>query len=431
MKYKECEEFLFNSLPMYQRIGAAAYKADLSTTVALLDALGNPQNAFKVVHVAGTNGKGSVSHALASILQEAGFRVGLYTSPHLKSFRERIRINGKMISPYYITHFVEENKALFSELKPPFFEMTVAMAFHYFARKRVDIAVVEVGMGGRLDSTNVVHPLLSVITNVSYDHTQFLGKTLPEIAREKAGIIKEGVPVVIGETHPETASVFEAVAREKNAPILFADRRYQIADVETSVVRRRPTMIFDLYRDDKLYMGHVISHYVGSYQQKNFQTVAAAYDQLFAEGEMPIYTFKHGVRKMERTGLMGRWQLLQTHPLCIADTGHNEAGIGYVTEQLKNVKAKQLRIVLGMVSDKDVEHILPLFPKDAVYYFTNAHIPRAMKAEELQQEAARFGLKGNVYATVKKAYRSALKDASPKDVVFVGGSTFVVAEIVR
>lgn len=430
MRYKECEEFLFNSLPMYQRIGAAAYKADLSTTIALLDAIGNPQNAFKVVHVAGTNGKGSVSHAVASILQEAGFRVGLYTSPHLRSFRERIRINGKMISPYCITHFVEENKDLFNRLKPSFFEMTVAMAFQYFARKRADIAVVEVGMGGRLDSTNVVNPMVSVITNVSFDHMQFLGRTLPEIAREKAGIIKEGVPVIIGETHPETALIFEAAAKEKHAPILFADQKYKVEDVEAATFRRKPTMTFDLYRDGQLYMGHIISHYVGSYQQKNFQTVAAVYDSLFSEGEMPMFTFKHGIRKMERTGLLGRWQQLQAHPLCIADTGHNEAGVTYVVKQLKSLKAKQLRIVLGMVSDKDVDHILPLFPKDAVYYFTQAHIPRAMKAEELQQKAVQFGLKGRVYPSVKNAYRQAVRDASARDVVFVGGSTFVVAEIV-
>lgn len=430
MKYKDCIDFLYHSLPMYQRVGAAAYKPDLGTTLSLLAAMGNPHEQFPVVHVAGTNGKGSVSHALASILQEAGYKVGLYTSPHLKSFRERIRINGKTVSPYSVTRFVERHFALFKELKPSFFEMTVAMAFDYFARKKVDIAVVEVGMGGRLDSTNVVHPVLSVITNVSFDHMQFLGHSLPEIAREKAGIIKEGVPVIVGETHPETAPVFEAVAREKHAPLLFADQVYKVSDPQCVRLRRRQHLVFDLYKNGSLYMGHLISPFAGSYQQKNFQTVAAAYDQLFSDADMSLYTFKHGIRKMERTGLQGRWQQLQARPLCIADTGHNEAGIRYVMEQLQALPHRRLHIVLGMVSDKDVDGILPLFPADAVYYFTNAQIPRALKAELLQEKAAAFGLKGRSYVSVKSAYRAALRNASAEDVVFVGGSTFVVAEVV-
>lgn len=430
MKYKDCIDFLYHSLPMYQRVGAAAYKPDLGTTLSLLSAMGNPQERFPVVHVAGTNGKGSVSHALASILQEAGYKVGLYTSPHLKSFRERIRINGKAISPYSVTRFVDHHLALFKELKPSFFEMTVAMAFDHFARKKVDIAVVEVGMGGRLDSTNVVHPVLSVITNISLDHTQFLGHTLAEIAKEKAGIIKEGVPVVIGETHPETAPVFEAVAREKHAPLVFADQVYKVSDAQCVRLRRRASLVFDLYKNGDLYMGHLISPFAGAYQQKNFQTVAAAYDQLFSDVEMPLYTFKHGIRKMERTGLQGRWQQLQARPLAIADTGHNEAGIRYVMEQLQALPHRKLHVVLGMVSDKDVDAILPLFPADAVYYFTNAQIPRALKAELLQEKAAAFGLKGRSYVSVKSAYKAAIRNAKADDVVFVGGSTFVVAEVV-
>ena len=429
MKYKECMSYLLNNLPMYQRIGPAAYKSDLSTTVAMLEEMGNPQNSFRVVHVAGTNGKGSVAHALASILQEAGFRVGLYTSPHLKNFQERIRINGRTISPYYISHFVESYKSCFDRLKPSFFEMTVAMAFHYFAKKKVDIAVVETGMGGRLDSTNVVTPILSVITNVSYDHTQFLGNTLKEIAREKAGIIKEGVPVVIGETDPETAPVFEAVAKEKHAPILFADQVYRVENSRQSTIRRVPCMVFDISRNGKIYMNHVISYLTGNYQRMNFQTVAAAYDAIFSDVEMPLYTFKHGVSKLERTGLQGRWQQLQTRPLCIADTGHNEAGIRCVVEQLKSLRFQHLHIVFGMVADKDTDRILPLLPKDAVYYFTRARIPRAMPAEELQGKALACGLKGSVYPSVKNAYRTALRNAGPRDVVFVGGSTFVVAEV--
>ncbi len=430
MKYKECIDFLFGSLPMYQRVGAAAYKPDLSNTIALLDAMGNPQQYFKAIHVAGTNGKGSVSHAMASILQEAGFRVGLYTSPHLRSFRERIRINGKEVSMYFVQNFVEKYKDLFDRLKPSFFEMTVAMAFSYFAEKKVDIAVVEVGMGGRLDSTNVLQPLLSVITNISLDHTQFLGHSLPEIAREKAGIIKEGVPVIIGETHPETAPVFEAVAREKHAPIVFADQLYSMDNVRKTTIQSRPCMIFDILKGGNPYMVHLITYLVGDYQKKNMLTIMAAYDTLYPKGDMPVYTFKHGLQKLERTGLKGRWQQLNTRPLAIADTGHNEAGIRMVLEQLAQLPCKQLRIVLGMVSDKDIDGILPLFPKDAVYYFVNARIPRAMKASELRKRAAAFGLKGNVYPSVRNGYRSAMADASSKDVVYVGGSTFVVAEIV-
>jgi len=429
MKYKDCMAYLFNNLPMYQRIGAAAYKADLSTTVALLDEVGNPQHSFKVVHVAGTNGKGSVSHALASILQEAGFRVGLYTSPHLKRFQERIRINGRPISPYYVTHFVESYKDSFDRLKPSFFEMSVAMAFHYFARKKVDIAVVETGMGGRLDSTNVSDPVLSVITNISYDHTQFLGNTLAEIAREKAGIIKEGVPVVIGETHPETAPVFEAVAKEKNAPIIFADQLFRVTDPLQTNIRRKPCMIFNIYKGDKLFMGHVISYLTGMYQTRNFQTIAAAYEQLFSDAQMPLYTFKHGISKLERTGIQGRWQLLQTRPTCIADTCHNEAGVRMAMEQLKSYSYKKLRIVIGVVADKDLDRILPLLPKDAVYYFTRARIPRAMPAEELQAKAAEYGLNGKAFNSVKTAYRTAINNAASRDLVFVGGSTFVVAEV--
>ena len=429
MKYKDCMAYLYNSLPMYQRVGAAAYKADLSTTIEMMEEMGNPQHSFQVVHVAGTNGKGSVSHILASILQEAGFRVGLYTSPHLKNFQERIRINGKPISPYYVTHFVETYKDRFDKLKPSFFEMTFAMAMHYFEKKKVDIAVVEAGMGGRLDSTNVVRPIVSVITNVSYDHMQFLGNTLPEIAREKAGIIKEGVPVVIGETDPETAPVFEAVAKEKNAPIIFADQVYSTENAVQTNIRRKPCMIFNILKNGKVFMGHVISYLCGNYQLKNFPTVAAVYEQLFADVVMPIYTFKHGISKTERTGLQGRWQQLRVRPRCIVDTGHNEAGIRYVVEQLKTMSYKKLRFVFGVVADKDLDRILPLLPKDAEYYFTRARIPRALPADELQAKAAEYGLNGKVYPSVKNAYRSAVADSESRDLVFVGGSTFVVAEV--
>ncbi len=430
MKYKDCVAFLYESLPMYQKVGGAAYKEDLNNTLALLEALGNPHKDLKVIHVAGTNGKGSVSHTIASILQEAGYRVGLYTSPHLRSFRERIRINGKPISPYFVIQFVEEHKELFDKVKPSFFEMTVALAFHHFASKNVDYAIVETGMGGRLDSTNVVNPIMSIITNVSMDHMQFLGHSLAEIAREKAGIIKEGVPVIIGETNPETAPVFEAVAKEKHAPIIFADQMYQVVDPHVTIIRRRPCLIMDIHKEGQPHMNHLLSFLTGDYQQKNILPVMAAYDLMFDRSEMPIYTFKHGVQKVERTGIQGRWQILQNQPLCIADVGHNEAGIRMVTEQLKRVPRKELRIVFGVSEDKDLDSILPLLPKDAIYYFAKARVPRAMKAAELQQKAAGFGLQGKAYTSVKNAYRTAMKDASSHDVVFIGGSAFVVAEIV-
>ena len=430
MKYKDCEAFLYNSLPMYQRVGGAAYKEDLTNTIALLEHLGNPQNELKVIHVAGTNGKGSVSHTIASILQEAGYKVGLYTSPHLRSFRERIRINGKPISLYNVEHFVEENMAFFKQINPSFFEMTVALAFQYFSMKKVDYAVVEVGMGGRLDSTNVVRPILSVITNISMDHMQFLGNSITEIAREKAGIIKEGVPVIIGESQPESDAVFEEVAKEKHAPILFVDKRYQLINPHVSLIRRRPCLIADIHMDGQPHMNHVMSFLTGDYQRKNLLTIMAAYDRLFDQYEMPVYTFKHGVQKVERTGLKGRWQILQSQPLCIADTGHNEAGIRMVVNQLEQTPHARLHMIIGVCEDKDLDRILPLFPKDATYYFVKARIPRAMKADVLQQKAAAYGLVGKAYPSVKNAYRTALKTASPDDVVFLGGSSFVVAEIV-
>lgn len=430
MKYKDCVAFLYDSLPMFQRTGAAAYKEDLSNTIALLDAVGNPQNGLKIIHVAGTNGKGSVSHGIASVLQEAGYKVGLYTSPHLRNFRERIRINGKSISPYFVEQFVSENMALFEKIKPSFFEMTVAMAFKHFAMKKVDYAIVEVGMGGRLDSTNVVKPFLTIITNVSKDHTQFLGNTLPEIAREKAGIIKEGVPVIIGESNPETDQVFKTVAAEKHAPIIFADKTYKLVKPHVTNIRRRPCLITEIYKNGEPHMNHVMSFLTGEYQKMNLLSIMAAYDQMFDKSEMPIYTFKHGIQKIERTGLKGRWQILHNQPLCIADTGHNEAAIRLLVKQLDELPKKELRMIVGFCEDKDLNEILPLLPKNAIYYFVKARIPRGMKAPDLQKKAASFGLSGKAFPSVKNAYRTALKEAGSHDVVFVGGSTFVVAEII-
>ena len=430
MKYKDCVSFLYNSLPMYQREGAAAYKEDLTNTKALLDAIGNPQNELKVIHIAGTNGKGSVSHGIAAVLQEAGYKVGLYTSPHLRNFRERIRINGRSISPYFVEQFVSENWKLFEKIKPSFFEMTVAMAFKHFAMKKVDYAIVEVGMGGRLDSTNVVNPIMSIITNVSKDHTRFLGETIPEIAKEKAGIIKEGVPVIIGESNPEADPVFKAVAAEKHAPIVFVDKLYQLVNPHIANIRRRPCLITEIYKNGEAHMNHVMMFLTGEYQKKNLLTIMAAYDQMFDKSEMPIYTFKHGIQKIEKTGLLGRWQILQNQPLCIADTGHNEAAFRYLVKQLEELPKKNLKMVLGFCEDKDLDSILPLLPKNATYYFVKARIPRAMKSSELQKKAASFGLVGKAYPSVKNAYRCALKDSGSHDVIFIGGSTFVVAEII-
>jgi len=409
MTYPQCLEYLYNKLPVYQRIGAAAYKADLENVVKLLSLFGNPHQHFKAVHIGGTNGKGSISHNLASIFQEAGYKTGLYTSPHLKDFRERIRINGEMIPRKYVIDFTKNNQSLFEEIKPSFFEMTVAMAFLYFAQQQIDMAIVEVGMGGRLDSTNVIQPVLSVISNISYDHQQFLGNSLEAIAAEKAGIIKENTPVVIGETQAETIPIFTKTARQKHAPVFFADQ-----------------MKFD----NELIYRNLQSPLQGIYQEKNIKTVVAAC-HILGEKIIPKSAIKKGIKNcVTNTHLMGRWQILQQNPLCIADTGHNEAGIRCVCRQLTQTPHNQLHFVLSVVNDKDIETILKLLPKDAVYYFCKADIPRGLAADLLQKSAQKFGLRGKVYVSVKNAYQAAKRAAKPQDLVFAGGSTFTVAEVV-
>lgn len=408
MTYTETLEWMFAQLPMYQKIGGAAYKKDLQATLKLMDYLNHPENGFKSIHIAGTNGKGSVSHMLASVFQEAGYKTGLYTSPHLKDFRERIKINGKMISEDAVTNFINSHASFLHANQLSFFEMTVGMAFEYFRNEKVDIAIIETGMGGRLDSTNVIKPEVSVITNIGLDHTQFLGNSRSEIAAEKAGIIKYKKPVVIGEKNEETLPVFIKIVQEKEATLIIAED------------------------DESFQKEEVILDLKGDYQQKNLKTVLSTIkvlqDSNWKLNQTDILTGLANVVK--NTGLSGRWQELQNNPKVICDTGHNKEGILWVVNQLKKEKYRKLHIVLGVVSDKDLNQILPLFPKDAIYYFCKPDIPRGMPAELLEKSARSFLLEGKSYESVQVAYQTALKQADAEDLIFVGGSTFVVAEVV-
>lgn len=389
---------------MYQRVGDSAYKADLAATINLADYLNNPENTFKSFHIAGTNGKGSTSHMLASVFQEAGYKTGLYTSPHLKDFRERIKINGEMIPEAKVSQFINTHKSFFELNQLSFFEMTVGLAFDYFRSEKVDIAIVEVGMGGRLDSTNIITPELSIITNIGLDHTKFLGDTIEKIAVEKAGVIKENVPVVIGESIADTMSVFNTIASEKNAPLTFADQEAYLS---------------------------LDSDLKGIYQKKNIQTVSVALNILRNKGwEISDENISKGLlNTIDNTGLMGRWQILRQSPKVICDTGHNKEGLELVMQQLKAEFYNQLHVVLGVVSDKDLDSVLPFFPKNAIYYFCKPSIPRGLEASLLKSQAHAYGLKGEGYPSVDTAYRSALNQASENDLIFVGGSTFVVAEV--
>lgn len=415
MNYQETLDYMFSQLPMYHRIGAAAYKADIQPTIDMMEALGNPELKFKSIHVAGTNGKGSVSHFLASILQEAGYKVGLYTSPHLVDFRERIRINGEMIPQQEVVDFVERNRQLFADLKLSFFEMTVGMAFDYFAQEKVDIAVVEVGMGGRLDSTNVILPELSVITNIGLDHTQFLGDTLEKIAVEKAGIIKEGVPVVVGETQPETEPVFRRIAIEHFAPITFADQHYVVDDISR-------------YTEEL----------TGEYQKKNIATVLEAVEVLNSCSRFTISNsqLQRGLsRVVTNTHLHGRWQTIGTDPLTICETAHNEPGIRAMMDKLKSMDFKQLHLVYGCVNDKDFRSILHLLVAQFTsssfqfsFYFTQPSVPRRLPVADLQAAAGEMGIEGPGYGNVKEAIAAARKVAGHDDLVLVTGSIFLVAD---
>ena len=403
MTYQQTLDWLFNQLPAYQKIGKSAYKTNLSNIVALSNHLGNPKDQFKTIHVAGTNGKGSSSHMVASILQEAGYSVGLYTSPHLKDFRERIRLNGKEVSKQYVIQFVKKHQSFFEKNQLSFFEMTVGMAFDYFAKKKVDIAIIEVGLGGRLDSTNIINPEISLITNIGIDHTQFLGNTLQSIASEKAGIIKQHTPVVISETQKETENVFKEKAREENSEIIFADKTVK-----------------GVYKTDLL----------GEYQQKNIKGVVAVVQNLRGFKITENQTIKGLKNVVKNTNLLGRWQVLSQNPLTVCDTAHNKEGLLLVLEQLQNQKYKHLHIVLGVVSDKDLHTILPLFPKNATYYFCAPSIFRALQAKELKKAALEYNLKGKVYQSVSKALEDAKECATKEDFIYIGGSTFVVAEII-
>ncbi len=430
MNYKQTLEYLYSSLPMFQRIGAAAYKADLNNTIALLKLVRNPEKKFKSIHIAGTNGKGSVSHMLASILQCAGYRVGLYTSPHLKDFRERIKVNGKPISQQDVVQFVEQYKNGFEKIKPSFFEITVGMAFEYFEKQQVDIAVIETGLGGRLDSTNVIKPLLSVITNISFDHEALLGNTLEKIAIEKAGIIKLKTPVVVGEMQAESRFIFSKYAIQNKAELFFADQVYKVqqSSIKGTV---NPVQEMDIIRNGKVFIEKLSIPLLGHYQQKNCCTVLQAVEllqqQSFVVTEKDI---KLGMAKViEQTNFQGRWQVLNRKPLVIADTAHNEAGIKEVMKQLKLTPHKKLHIVLGVVNDKDLSKILHLFPSKALYYFCKADLPRALDAKILQEKAKEHSLKGKVYSSVNEALKAAEKAATKEDLVFVGGSTFTVAEV--
>ena len=428
MNYQETLDWMFKQLPMYQRIGAAAYKADLNNTIALLDMLGNPHNNFKSVHVAGTNGKGSTSHLLASIFQEAGYKTGLYTSPHLRDFRERIRINGEMIPQDNVVSFINQHKETFEKMELSFFEMTVGMAFDYFSNEKVDIAIVEVGMGGRLDSTNLITPELSVITNIGLDHVQFLGDTLEKIAGEKAGIIKESIPVVIGETQNETHKVFEDKAAACHSPIFFAD---QIFDCDKIHIESQTIQKYDIWKNNELYLEACEIPLMGNYQKKNLTTVMCAIDQLREKFQLTDDDIRDGIANVIRnTHLMGRWQILNNDPLTIADTGHNVDGIREVVAQLAEMTYNKLRFVIGMVNDKDIDHVLQLLPHSCEYYFCKADIPRGLDAAKLAEKAFEYGLRGKVYDSVREAYLSAVNDASFDDIVFVGGSNFIVAEVV-
>lgn len=407
MDYQNTLTYLYNSTPMFQQVGGSAYKEGLENTALLDEHFNHPHRSFRTIHVAGTNGKGSCSHTLAAILQEAGYRVGLYTSPHLVDFRERIRINGQMMPEEYVVNFVEQERSFFEPLYPSFFELTTALAFRYFADEKVDVAVIEVGLGGRLDCTNIIRPDLCIITNISLDHTQFLGDTLAQIAGEKAGIIKSGIPVVIGETTSETKTVFLHKAQEVNAPIYFAEENdredYSVLDCELK----------------------------GIYQRKNTRTLLTALPLLKEAGyRIDEASVRSGFAHVCKfTGLMGRWQKLQNSPTLICDTGHNVGGITYIVEQLRQQSYRQLHIIIGMVNDKDIRGVLALLPKEATYYFTKASVKRALPETELRDLASVIGLQGDCYPDVPSAVRAAQEKSLPEDFIFAGGSSFIVADL--
>lgn len=428
MNYQETLEYLFSQLPMFTRIGSAAYKKDLTNTLALCEVLNNPQHSIKTIHVAGTNGKGSCSHMLASILQEAGYKTGLYTSPHLKDFRERIRINGKMIGEQEIINFVQKYKEPFEAISPSFFEWSFALSLDYFRENQVDIAVIETGLGGRLDSTNIIQPCLSIITNIGWDHMDLLGDTLPKIAFEKAGIIKPKIPVVIGEFNEETYPVFQEKAKQSYSNLILASSVVDLLYFKSAY----RLSAFDASFREGMVWKNMVCELPGNYQQKNIVTVITAAIELIKQGfKINEKQIRLGIEHVKsNTNLLGRWQILQQSPLMVADTGHNVDGLKYVIEQIKQQKYNKLHIVFGVVKDKDLQKVLPLLPVEAHYYFTKASLPRALNEKELQQAAIAYGLVGKTYETVEAAKQAALLEAQKEDFIFIGGSTFVVAEAI-
>ncbi|MCJ7448557.1 MAG: bifunctional folylpolyglutamate synthase/dihydrofolate synthase [Bacteroidales bacterium] len=429
MTYSQTIQFLYSQLPAYHRIGKAAYKNNLDNSLALDDYFSHPHLKYRTIHVAGTNGKGSVSHMIASVLREAGFITGLYTSPHLKDFRERIRVNGKMITKKEVKEFVERHIDIINSIKPSFFEMAVAMAFDYFALKGVDVAVIETGLGGRLDSTNIINPVLSVITNIGHDHMDLLGNSLEKVSVEKAGIIKKNVPVVIGETQPETENIFVLAASAAGSEISFADRNFAGSLEElNSMTGERQFLIADQSGQRKI---SGVTPLGGDYQLKNLQTVFQVFKSLAGVLNLSEKNIIDGIRKVIlNTDLKGRWQILNHNPLTVCDTGHNKEGLEYVIRQIAGIPKTGLHMIIGFVSDKDISSILPLFPVDAEYYFTRASVPRALDEKILQSKALEYNLKGNSYPDMNKALKAARSNASETDLIFIGGSTFIVAEVV-
>ncbi len=451
VNYQQTLDYLYAQLPMFHRIGAAAYKNDLNNTIALCEHLGNPQHKFKSIHVGGTNGKGSVSHILAAICQASGMKTGLYVSPHYKDFRERIKVDGQYIPRPQVVDFVETNREAIERVQPSFFELCVAMAFDWFARQQVDIAIIEVGLGGRLDSTNVITPLLSVITNISYDHQNLLGDTLPQIAFEKAGIIKPGIPVVIGETHPESAPVFLQKASEVGAPIVFADQHFRAEEKPASTWE---STFYDVFKDGKLFLENLEVGAAGPFQAKNLATVMQAVEALKPYRFLKTYKvsiLREGLKNLRPlTKFMGRWQVIGQNPTILCDSAHNEAGLRMAFESIgsaafrprenmpfaaqegdkRGLKAAlPLHIVTGFVNDKEVDKMLGLFPQEARYFFAKANIPRGLDAKILKEKAAGFGLKGRAYSSVRNALKAAKRAAAPEDMILVIGSIFVVGEV--
>lgn len=423
MNYQETLNYLYNSTPVFEHVGAVAYKEGLQNTLALDKHFNHPHTNFKTIHIAGTNGKGSCSHSLASILQEAGYKVGLYTSPHLVDFRERIRVNGQCISEERVVKFVEDERKFFEPLHPSFFELTTALAFKYFDEQKVDIAIIEVGLGGRLDCTNIISPILSIITNISFDHTQFLGDTLAKIAAEKAGIIKKGVPVIIGEANEETSPVFQSKANEVNSDIVFAE--------DNAIVTSSSPMADGGRRYNLSNNSTLIGELSGDYQERNMNTILCACNIL---KQMNIIKNDDVIAKgltniCKNTGLLGRWQTIQNNPTVVCDTGHNVGGWNYLAPQIKRQQCNHLRIVFGMVDDKDINSVMYLLPKNAIYYWTQAESKRAIKAERVAEIAIKHDLRGEIFDNVEVAYTKALQDSNKDDFVFVGGSSYIVADL--